>query len=156
MEFAVRMLLLGVMAYILKALALDGFFESLAGKVITIIFSVVVVGFAVRRWIVDRKRQHDPGEELIENMEVIESEISNRRFVITIVFFIAILICAIYMLVWLLDYGASERIMTVSEEIYLLICSLGVFHVCRVAIDPICCRLSRIKLKRCKESTGVM
>ena len=92
MEFAVRMLLLGVMAYILRALALDGFFESLAGKVITIIFSVVVVGFAVRRWIVDRKRQHDPGEELIENMEVIESEISNRRFVITIVFLIAILI----------------------------------------------------------------
>lgn len=146
--FSVRMILLGVVVYILRSLALEGFFGTAMGRGTTIMFSGIIIGFAIYKWINDRKRCDVQGTEQKNEVEDSEPEISNVRFAVTVSIGIALISGMIGMLIWMMNYGVSQGIMTVSEGIYLSVCGWVAFYVCRIITGPICCWMSRVRLRK--------
>lgn len=146
--FGLHMVLLLGSVFILKELALAGFFNEWVGKATTILLVIGIIGYRCYISLLRKKNSFSNMSSLKEEFN--DQEQSHRRDYIVIIALI-LLACflglALYTFIWIMNYGIENQIMTsYSEGIFLSICSLAVYTLIRMTVNGIRNRLCRKNL----------
>lgn len=145
--------------FILKELALARFFNSITGKIITVLLSVGILGYLLYRIYIERRKKILSNRSYI-NVESSEDKISGRRFYIVLILLIGVLILSVallaaivYAYIWIINYGLTHQyIANYSEVIFMSICAFSVFALIPLFLKSLSRRIiSRSNTQRRRE-----
>lgn len=135
--FGLHMSLLLSSVFILRELALSGFFNFWQGKLTTILLVASIIGYRCYTTLLRKKEGFS--ERTCPEEKSFDQDISNRRYhtiVIILILFVCFLGVALYTFIWLMNYGVEHQIMiSYSEGIFTSICALSVYTIIRMVVN---------------------